>query len=136
MKKIIVIAALVLCTHFCFAQISSVSMIRYVNAMETACRKCVGAGGNNIINCENTFYTQMDSILNVSYLALKKKMSRGDFDILKMNQRVWLKERDNYFKQQESEIGKSGAGLEADKAQAIHQEALFVKDRVMYMLKR
>lgn len=104
--------------------------------MEITCQNCIDMGTNNFVDCENTFYKQMDSILNIVYKQLKTQMDTNQFSIVKKEQILWLKRRNSFFKSQDSEIGKSGGGVEADKALAIHKEALFVKDRIEELLKK
>jgi uncharacterized protein YecT (DUF1311 family) len=42
----------------------------------------------------------MDSLLNIVYNDLRRKLSTKEKDLLKQEQLAWLKERDRYFKQQ------------------------------------
>ena len=122
-----------LISNNCSAQTST---IRQINDMEKTCQHCIDVGTNNFIDCENIFYKQMDSILDAVYKSIKREMNTSNYEKLKKEQKEWLKRRDNYFKKQEIEIGKSDVGLEADRALAIHKEALFVKDRIMFLLKK
>jgi len=106
-----------------------------INAMEKACQSCIDAGSYNFISCETTFYKQMDSLLNDIYKQLSFQMDSAQFEKLKIDQRAWLKKRDAYAKNKDTEIGSSGAGVETDQALAIHQKALFEKERVIELLK-
>ncbi|MES2702162.1 MAG: lysozyme inhibitor LprI family protein [Bacteroidota bacterium] len=133
MKHVLIAFTIVLISQHGFAQTNRAGLRRYVNSAEKNCQACVDAGTNNFITCEKTFYRQMDSVLNVAYRALKHKLTPLYFENLKADQKNWLAKRDRYFLEQQH-IEESGAGPEADQALAIHNEALFVKDRVLYLL--
>lgn len=117
----------------CFGQTPSI-IKGQIDTMEVKCQTCIDAGTNNFVTCENIFYHQMDSILNGAYKALKKQLDTATFENLKKEQRIWLKKRDVYFKKQDAKIGTEGGGIEADKALAIHQKALYVKERILCLL--
>ena len=97
--------------------------------------------GKDMLGCTSRFYSQMDSLLNLAYNNLRKKMSEADKNALKIDQRDWLKKRDAYFKKQEQEVTKE---MDAPKSQwgemqymvLYDAEANFVKDRVTVLIRK
>lgn len=105
-----------------------------ITTMENTRQKCINEGRGSV-DCEQIFYNEMDSILNVVYKRLKKQMDISEFNKLKADQIAWLKKRDTYAGKQDKEAP-TGAGIEVGKSFAIRQDAFFVEDRIKELLNK
>lgn len=70
--------------------------LKEINKLNQIHQDCLDHG-KGMKHCAGSFYVTTDSLLNVSYNNLKKKLSLPQQNKLKLEQRKWLKERDNYF---------------------------------------
>lgn len=92
--------------------------------------------GENMFECANIFYKQMDSTLNVVYKLLKKQLDTTQFKKLKIDEVKWLSERNVNFRKFNKDAQTNELGLEIGSVFAENQKAYFVKDRVIFLLKK
>ena len=92
-----------------------------------------------MLGCSKRYYLQADSLLNVAYSQLRSKMNATEKEALKEEQLIWLKKRDNYFRQQNEKFRRKFKEGEwgSDMAMITYSEqADFVKERVVELLKQ
>jgi uncharacterized protein YecT (DUF1311 family) len=95
--------------------------------------------GVDMLGHTSTLYIQMDSLLNVVYTKLRKRLPDKEKDALKQKQLTWLKDRDRYFiqlykdQEKESSVNKEGWG-ELEYLSIYRLETEFVKERVIFLI--
>lgn len=100
--------------------------------MEGKNQSCLDKG-IDMIGCQILYYQQLDSVLNLTYRNLRKKLSEKEKEALKTKQLKWLQERDTYFKRLENDRDKN--------EREIGQLAMYlsmnnyVEDRIIHLLK-
>lgn len=109
--------------------------IKTIDSLENKYYSCLDMG-QNMLGCANTFYAQMDSLLNLKYKKLLSKMGTAEGSRLKNEQREWLKERDKQFASFKEQVNKEAVKHEFDGGQdeqmiLAERKALFVKQRVI-----
>ncbi|PSK91542.1 lysozyme inhibitor LprI family protein [Taibaiella chishuiensis] len=97
--------------------------------------------GINMLGYTSGLYMQMDSLLNLVYKQLKQQLSPAGAAQLKQEQRQWLRQRDRHFQQLYSETAKESgtersAWGEIEYLGIYYAEAVFVKERVIQLIKR
>lgn len=108
---------------------------KQLNEMDDIHQNCLDKG-ENMFECANIFYKQMDSTLNVVYKLLKKQLDTTQFKKLKIDEVKWLSERNVNFRKFNKEAQTNELGLEIGSTFAQNQKAYFVKDRVLFLLKK
>ncbi len=117
---------------------------KIINRLETQYQSCLDKG-EYMLGCTKNFYFQMDSMLNVVYLKLHSTLSTSQKAKLKIEQKAWLLKRDIYFKMtlkefetKNQDISPSGPafGAQNDAMFMYDDNAKFVKDRVLVLIKR
>jgi uncharacterized protein YecT (DUF1311 family) len=130
-KKIIIIIFVIVCSNLGNAQ-----GIYIVEKMADDHQACLDKG-YKMLQCAIGFYYEMDSMLNVVYTNLRKKVTTKEKEKLKKEQNQWLKRRDVFFKKENKIALKnwSNWGEDADMF-AYDNKADFVKRRVIELIKR
>ena len=90
---------------FLFGIKSNSQTLKTVKDMEISYQKCLDKG-QDMRGCAVIYYTKSDSILNVVYKKLRKKLNDSEKEKLKAEQVAWLKKRDQYFKKEYSKLKK------------------------------
>jgi len=95
-------------------------------------QKCLNKG-QFMLSCSQKYYTEMDSMLNVIYKDVKRKLSiESDRLKLKQSELKWLKERDIYFEKIYKEINDE---LAQDEIMFYtEKKAKFVLDRINFLM--
>ena len=106
-----------------------------VDSLEKSYHSCLDKGVN-MINCSKIHYSQMDSLLNVVYQKLKKKLPASQFGNLRTSQLSWLSKRDRYFANIPLEPEEIALGGKDKEMVIIDKKAEFVRKRVVMLLKR
>lgn len=111
---------------------------KIVDSLENKYQSCLDKG-QNMLGCANTFYGQMDSLLNLQYKKLLSKMGAADGARLKNEQRKWLAERDKQFALLKQQVHKEAvdnnfAGGQDEQMILTERKAMFVKQRVVELL--
>jgi uncharacterized protein YecT (DUF1311 family) len=90
-------------------------------------------------SCASAYYHQMDSLLNIVYQKLYLKSDNSGRIKLKTQQLLWLKKRDNYFKQVVAEKKKEAAAEDLlrhfNTMFDLEDMAAFVEKRVVHLIK-
>jgi uncharacterized protein YecT (DUF1311 family) len=134
--KTAVIILIALCaTIQSTAQITKKQIEVQVNNMDSASQACDDKG-ISFIDCGNTFYEQMDSMLNLVYKHLKKQLDTATFIQLKQEQLTWLSKRNKYFKEVDSDREGKELGVDASVGFTLNRKASFVEDRILFILKK
>ncbi len=123
-------------SQFCFTSLGQTR--EDIKKLETWNKKCLDSGVN-MLGCSREYYLKMDTMLNVVYFNLYKKMSPQVQSYLKKEQRDWLNKRDDYFKQQNKKVRKKEKQKEAgrDLYMLVYQEdAEFIKIRILELINR
>jgi uncharacterized protein YecT (DUF1311 family) len=112
--------------------------LKTIALMEQAHLQCLDSG-IGMTGCADSYRLQMDSLLNVVYNKLRKRLPTTEKDKLKTEQLAWLKQRDRHFKEQEQDY-KTNISPE-DWTQEFYlivysSDAEFIKERVVYLIKR
>lgn len=81
--------------------------LKTVEDMEASYQKCLDKG-QDMRGCAVIYYTKSDSLLNVVYKKLRAKLDDPGKSKLKTEQLTWLKQRDEYFKNEYSKLKKEG----------------------------
>jgi uncharacterized protein YecT (DUF1311 family) len=103
-------------------------------------QKCADEG-TNMRGCAIDYYNQMDSILNLAYYNLRKKLPPSEIVALKNEEIKWLKKRNAYFrkleKEEERESGmEKGDWRETEYLGVAIDEDNFVEERTIALIKR
>ncbi|WP_284653547.1 lysozyme inhibitor LprI family protein [Flavobacterium terrisoli] len=77
--------------------------LKTVKDLEVSYQKCLDKG-QDMRGCAVIYYTKTDSLLNVAYKKLRKKLNDSEKSKLKTEQLAWLKKRDQYFKKEYSKL--------------------------------
>ena len=109
-----------------------------VSSLKREHQTCLDSGVN-MLGCSTLFYEQMDSLLNLAYNNLRKKIMAGERDTLKNEEIHWIKTRDNYFSKRKREfqadMKKEGWGN--DMYMILYdEEAEFIGERVIELINR
>jgi uncharacterized protein YecT (DUF1311 family) len=136
-KKVSTILAVVI---FIVGGVSHAQTVPEINDLATKHQACLDEG-KDMLGCTSRFYSQMDSLLNLSYKNLLKKNTQAGKDALKTEQRDWLKKRNAYFKKREQEVSKEmdapkNKWGEMEYMMLYQTEADFVQDRVIALIKK
>lgn len=109
-----------------------------IQKLDTELQNCLDNTQNNMLNCTQVYYNKIDEQLNVTYKKIRATLSKPEQEKLKSQQLAWLKKRDKYFKKTETETAKK-LGNENQSQDyrmiCIHENALFVKDRIVELEK-
>jgi uncharacterized protein YecT (DUF1311 family) len=93
----------ILLAHLLFVIKSYSQTVKTVRDLEISYQKCLD-NGQNMPGCAALYYTKSDSLLNVVYIKLRKKLNDYEKGKLKTEQLAWLKKRDQYFKKEYSKL--------------------------------
>ena len=109
-----------------------------IDTLETQYQACLDEG-QFMLGCSETFYFQMDSLLNLEYKKLRSKCDSIQKENLKDEQLKWLSKRDKQFKknqQQEHKDAKEGGydGGQDETMMLTDDNAKFVKERVLELM--
>jgi uncharacterized protein YecT (DUF1311 family) len=109
-----------------------------IDSLETQYQTCLDKG-QFMLGCSETFYFQMDSLLNLQYKKLRSKCDSIQKENLKDEQLQWLSKRDKQFKQnqqQEHKDAKEGGydGGQDETMMLTDDNAKFVKERVLELI--
>ena len=104
MEKKIILYAILTLNFYSYSQ-----TLKKVIELETKYLECLD-NGIGMKNCPINFYSTSDSLLNVAYKNLKIKMNVAEQNNLQIEQRKWLKKRDEYFKKAYVEAKKENSG--------------------------
>ena len=108
---------------------------KLLNEMDEIHQNCLDKG-ENMFECANNFYKQMDSTLNVVYKTLKKQLNTIQFKKLKNDQLKWLMIRNIHFIKLDKDAEINELGREIGNVFTQNQKAYFVKERVQLLLKK
>ena len=109
-----------------------------IQKLDKELQKCLDDTQNNMLNCTRVYYNQIDDLLNVTYKKIRTLLTKSEQEKLKNKQLAWLKKRDKYFKKVKAETAKKlDDENQSQDYQMIctHENALFVKDRVLELEK-
>jgi uncharacterized protein YecT (DUF1311 family) len=106
----------------------------FIEHLEDLHQTCLDRG-ENMWNCSNDFYNQMDSLLNVVYRNIKNKSTSEAAKSLKQDELKWLEKRNKEFIRIDKEKDVKNLGVTDASMVAIDQKAEYVKDRVLFLLK-
>lgn len=111
---------------------------KIVDSLESKYQACLDKG-QAMLSCANTFYGQMDSLLNLQYQKLIRQMETVEGAKLKSEQRKWLAERDKQFVLFKQQVHKEAVDNGFDGGQdeqmiLTERKAMFVKHRVIELL--
>jgi uncharacterized protein YecT (DUF1311 family) len=139
MKRIKLIIGGLLFLNIATAQVAAKDFIQQLDRMDTTSQHCFDEG-LNFVDCSNTLYKQVDSILNVVYKLMKSKMDAATFIQLKEEQLNWLKKRDQFFKEVNQDYKQRDKYFQEDeesnRAVAISRKAEYVEKRIKYILQK
>ena len=128
-----VFLALIVC--FLLINKSYSQTLKSIAIIEKQTQDCLDKG-IGMMACSATYEDQMDSLLNLAYNTLRKKLSQAGKDSLKAEEIDWIKKRDKQFKiiakEETKELGDGQDGLMA----TYHSEGDFIKERVIVLIKR
>ena len=128
----ILISVLCLSSYKSAAQKSiTPQLLEHIDSLHQTCLD----SGANMWNCANDFNNQMDSLLNVVYRNVKSKLTPEQFQTLKQEQLKWIRKRDDVYSKTNNENTKDGLSATDASMAALDQEAEFVKERILYLLK-
>ena len=128
MKKIILIGFLFV-SYAAFSQTKET-----IDRMDSSEQSCLDSGVY-MLGCADTYYAEMDSMLNLVYKKLRMKCDSSQRAALKAEQLKWLSDRDKYFKKVRTQSFGDMTGQ--DKEMAITDKyAQFVRERVLVLIKR
>jgi hypothetical protein len=111
-----------------------------IRSLETSNQECRDKG-QNMLRCTIVFYIEMDSILHVAYSSLSKRLTAGEIEVLKREEREWVKKKDTYFKKHVSEVEVQVDAKKSEWGEIGYQvlyadEADFIKERAIELIKR
>lgn|SRR5574343_378077 len=111
---------------------------KVIDSLENKYQSCLDKG-QNMLGCANTFYGQMDSLLNLQYKKLLNKLGAAEGTKFKNEQRLWLGERDKQFVLFKQQVHKEAVDNGFDGGQdeqmiLTERKAMFVKQRVIELL--
>jgi uncharacterized protein YecT (DUF1311 family) len=106
-----------------------------IDSLEESYQACLDKG-INMLGCSKRYYNQMDSMLNLVYRKLCKKISPSQGSKLKSEQLKWLSTRDQYFKNIPLDEEEKALQGEDRKMLVISKKADFVKERVLGLIKK
>lgn len=119
--------------------ISHSQTIATIDSLEDESQSCLDKG-EFMLGCSIRFYDQMDSMLNKVYNKLRSELDSSQKELLKKEEKDWLKKRDKFFKQTNAElekiIKKNGNAGQDDEMFRYQENARFVKERVLELIKR
>ncbi len=121
---------------FLFGSLTSFSQTtKTIDSLETRCQVCLDKG-EFMLGCSKSFYSQMDSLLNLEYKMLRSKCDKIQKGNLKDEQLEWLSKRDLQFKKNQQQVHKEAVEKEYSGGQdetmfLTEQNASFVKERVI-----
>jgi len=113
--------------------------LKTIDSLETQHQTCLDKG-EYMLGCSKTFYSQMDSLLNVQYKKLRSKCDSIQKEYLKDEQLEWLSNRDKQFSQTQKQVNKEAKKNGYDGGQdetmiLTDKNAMFVKQRVIELIK-
>lgn len=109
--------------------------IKSLEAMETSYQSCLDKG-QNMIDCSRSYYKKIDSVLNLVYKNVQSRNSNNQKLLLKTEQIKWLSTRDRFFKNINKDPELIGLGSVDREMVIIDKKAEFVKDRIIFLLKK
>lgn len=124
---------------FCFFITSAFSQTKQtIESLENEYQACLDKG-QFMLGCANSFYTQIDSLLNLQYRKLLGKLEAAERVRLRNDQRKWLIYRDKQFALLKQQIHKEAVdngfeGGQDEQMMLIERKAMFVKQRVNELL--
>jgi len=112
--------------------------IKTIDSLETQYQTCLDEG-QFMLGCSKTFYSQMDSLLNVQYKNLRSKCDSIQKENLKEEQLQWLSKRDKQFRENQKQVHKEAKekgydGGEIETMILTDKNAMFVKKRIIELL--
>ena len=133
-----ILQILILATLTFLPLISSSQTVEQLNSLESKYQLCLDEG-IDMLSCSKRYYFQMDSVLNVVYVSLRKAMTDTEKETLKKEQLKWLSSRDAYFKKKDAEFSKNFQSGEwgSDMAMITYgDKADYVKERVVELINK
>ena len=124
---------------FCFFITSAFSQTKQtIESLENEYQACLDKG-QFMLGCANSFYTQIDSLLNLQYRKLLGKLEAAERVRLRNDQRKWLIYRDKQFALLKQQVHKEAVdngfeGGQDEQMMLIERKAMFVKQRVNELL--
>jgi len=124
---------------FCFFITSAFSQTKQtIESLENKYQACLDKG-QNMLGCANTFYAQVDSLLNLQYRNLLGQMGAAGSVRFKKEQRKWLTDRDKHFVLLKQQVYKEAVDNGFDGGQdeqmiVAERKAMYVKQRVVELL--
>lgn len=111
---------------------------KIVDSLESKYQSCLDKG-QAMPGCANSFYGQMDSLLNLQYRKLISQMGTAEGARLKNEQRQWIAERDKHFVLLKQQVHKEAvdngfAGGQDEQMILTERKASYVKHRVVELL--
>lgn len=105
-----------------------------INELEQRYQTCLDKG-DYMLGCSQTFYNQMDSLLNVRYKKLRSLCDDKQKKLLKNEQLEWLSKRDKQFIINKKQVSKEGYGGGRDEEMSlIDRNTDYVKQRVIELI--
>ena len=109
--------------------------VKTMDVLETSYQACLDKGVN-MLNCSKMYYQQLDSILNLVYKKLRKKMTPSQSSKLKAVQLKWLESRDKYFENIVLDPEEQALGKEDKEMIIIDKKSDYIKERVIELIKK
>ena|ERR1043165_9213590 len=125
-------------SFFLFSNMAFSQTLKQVEEIESQYQNRLDTGIGMLGTSKDYFYA-VDSLLNVAYKNLRNGMTSSQKEELKSEQLKWLKKRDAYFNEVKAEYDAmvKSDGWGHDMFMTVYQqEAEFVKERVLYLMKR
>ncbi|UAY52965.1 lysozyme inhibitor LprI family protein [Ferruginibacter albus] len=125
---------------FCLTYLAGFSQtIKTIDSLETQYQSCLDQG-DRMLRCSETFYYQIDSLLNVRYKKLRSMCDSTQKKNLKSEQLAWLSKRDKQFKSYRQQVYKEAKkggynGGEDETMIITDKNAQFVKARLIELIK-
>jgi uncharacterized protein YecT (DUF1311 family) len=95
--------------------------------------------GVNMLGCNVQYLTELDSMLNLAYRALRLRLNELEKETLKKDEKKWLRERDAYFKKLREGFQRKfdeGDGGEVEQLEWYVGEEIFIEERVTSLIER
>ena len=122
--------------HSCAAQVVPKDIKAQMTVLDNICQTCLDAGSIPFSECEKNRQRKLDTMLNTVYRELRITLDQETIEKLKKDERAWLKKRNANIEQEQSKIGRSDAGIDADEAMAIASDSYFIEQRILELLKK
>jgi uncharacterized protein YecT (DUF1311 family) len=122
------LALSVLCLGLTLCSAAQSSYESVLERIDTQHQDCLDLG-ENMIACSSEYYKKVDSMLNVVYKAVLKDLANTEKTDLRNEQREWLTNRNNKFREIDNEAKKDSLGS-MERMTAVEDKAGYVRERV------